>query len=367
MHKIYLVPSSDPQAENVKDEYITIENSGSYSWEQIGSTAIDLSGYYTAQQTDSAISQALTTELASYTTTQALTQLLAAKQDVISDLAAIRNGAQSGATAYQKPNTGIPSTDLASAVQTSLGKADSALQSFTETDPTVPSWAKQSSKPTYTAQEVGALPADTPIPDELSDLSDDSTHRLVTDTEKATWNGKQEALVSGTNIKTINNESILGGGNINIQGGGGSQVQSDWNQSDNTAVDYIKNKPTIPEIPNNTAYLSNDSGEGIVPDDGIRAVTVTSAAAMTISPDVVTVIDGAVGTAAITLQVPQDNLAHVWDIMMTTDSTVAITFAMSNSATILAPSGFSIGASKAVEISVIGVGTKYYLRYGEFA
>lgn len=31
-------------------------------------------------------------------------------------------------TAYQKPGTGIPSTDLASAVQTSLGKADSAYQ-----------------------------------------------------------------------------------------------------------------------------------------------------------------------------------------------------------------------------------------------
>jgi hypothetical protein len=31
-------------------------------------------------------------------------------------------------TAYQKPSTGIPSTDLASAVQTSLGKADSAYQ-----------------------------------------------------------------------------------------------------------------------------------------------------------------------------------------------------------------------------------------------
>lgn len=58
------------------------------------------------------------------------------------------------------------------------------------------------------------------IPDELSDLSDDSTHRLVTDTEKLTWSGKQDALVSGTNIKTINNESILGSGNIDIQGGG---------------------------------------------------------------------------------------------------------------------------------------------------
>lgn len=51
------------------------------------------------------------------------------KQDAITDLATIRSGASAGATAYQKPSGGIPSTDLASAVQTSLGKADSALQS----------------------------------------------------------------------------------------------------------------------------------------------------------------------------------------------------------------------------------------------
>ena len=31
------------------------------------------------------------------------------------------------------------------------------LKSYTETDPTVPSWAKASTKPTYTASEVGAL------------------------------------------------------------------------------------------------------------------------------------------------------------------------------------------------------------------
>ena len=33
--------------------------------------------------------------------------------------------------------------------------------------------------------------------------------------------GAQEQLVSGTNIKTINGESILGSGNITISGGGG--------------------------------------------------------------------------------------------------------------------------------------------------
>jgi hypothetical protein len=35
----------------------------------------------------------------------------------------------------------------------------------------------------------------------------------------ATWNAKQDALVSGTNIKTINGESILGSGNIEVSGG----------------------------------------------------------------------------------------------------------------------------------------------------
>lgn len=68
------------------------------------------------------------------------------------------------ASAYHKPQSGVPKSDLEQSVQTSLSKADTALQSFTETDPTVPSWAKQESKPTYTAQEVGALPSTTVIP-----------------------------------------------------------------------------------------------------------------------------------------------------------------------------------------------------------
>lgn len=37
------------------------------------------------------------------------------------------------------------------------------LTSFTETDPTVPTWAKAAQKPSYTAAEVGALPDDTDL------------------------------------------------------------------------------------------------------------------------------------------------------------------------------------------------------------
>lgn len=46
----------------------------------------------------------------------------------------------------------------------------------------------------------------------------------VTTSDKSTWNGKQDALVSGTNIKTINNTSILGSGNIEIEGGNKVEV-----------------------------------------------------------------------------------------------------------------------------------------------
>lgn len=68
-------------------------------------------------------------------------QQISLKQDKISDLDNIRSGAAKGATAlqsytekytgtYSKPSGGIPKTDLATAVQTSLGKADTALQSI---------------------------------------------------------------------------------------------------------------------------------------------------------------------------------------------------------------------------------------------
>ena len=44
--------------------------------------------------------------------------------------------------------------------------------------------------------------------------------------EKEFWSGKQAKLVSGTNIKTINNQSILGSGNITISGGGSGESSS---------------------------------------------------------------------------------------------------------------------------------------------
>lgn len=57
----------------------------------------------------------------------------------------------------------------------------------------------------------------------LKENYENAEHITPTDIEQLTSliNSKQEILVSGTNIKTINNQSILGSGNITIQGGGG--------------------------------------------------------------------------------------------------------------------------------------------------
>ena len=133
----------------------------------------------------------------------------------------------------------------------------------------------------------------------------------ITSSDITAWNDKQDELVSGTNIKTINNQSLLGAGNITIQGGGGGTVpdnvvtsydgtyiyclsQSDYDTLEqgqqldpdtfyyitDASTDYVSRLylstyyPTyadidsmayitmndIPTIPSNTSDLYNDSG-----------------------------------------------------------------------------------------------------------
>ena len=57
LQTIYMVPSDDPQTGNVYDEYMYIGS----AWERIGSTAIDLTDYYTKAQVDAVIRDAMYT------------------------------------------------------------------------------------------------------------------------------------------------------------------------------------------------------------------------------------------------------------------------------------------------------------------
>jgi hypothetical protein len=133
------------------------------------------------------------------------------------------------------------------------------ITGYTETDPTVPSWAKASSKPSYTASEVGAVPTTRKVNGKAlsSDIEIGSveipmsspwetvgavdvqgaleyldSNMLTSETDPvftasaahgisssdiSNWNSKQAALVSGTNIKTVNSTSLLGSGNVAVQ------------------------------------------------------------------------------------------------------------------------------------------------------
>ena len=71
---------------------------------------------------------------------------------------------------------------------------------------------------------------------DLHDSLDNYCTKSEVDTELA---DKQDKLTAGANI-TIDANNV-------ISSTGGTQVQADWNQTDDTAVDYIKNKPAIPD------------------------------------------------------------------------------------------------------------------------
>ena len=66
-------------------------------------------------------------------------------------------------------------------------------------------------------------------------------------------NAKQNTLVSGTNIKTINNESILGSGNIEVQGG---SVTVDTALS-STSENPVQNKVIYAAIGNIESLLAS--------------------------------------------------------------------------------------------------------------
>ena len=61
--------------------------------------------------------------------------------------------------------------------------------------------------------------------------------------EKESWSAKQNKLVSGTNIKTVNGESILGSGNIAIEGGGGGTITGVSANGTSIATSGVANIP----------------------------------------------------------------------------------------------------------------------------
>lgn len=107
---------------------------------------------------------------------QDLVAKLNAKQDVISDIDTIR----------EKSSTALQSGDNVSELTNDAGYVDNTYHDDTKQD----------------------------VIDDIDDI------RETTNSNAEALQTKQDTLISGTNIKTVNNQSLLGSGNITIQGGG---------------------------------------------------------------------------------------------------------------------------------------------------
>ena len=93
---------------------------------------------------------------------------------------------------------------------------------FEETDPTVPDWAKQPEKPTYTAEDVGALPDNTKIPTKTSELENDSGFLYSPPTPEV---GKILKIKSVNEDGTFTCEWADSGSNLDVRINGESIVQ----------------------------------------------------------------------------------------------------------------------------------------------
>lgn len=170
-----------------------------------------------------------------------------------------------------------------------------------ETDPTVSEWAKQPTKPSYTANEVGALPVGTKIPTKTSDLTNDSGYltqipeEYVTETELGQKgyvieDDIPEKLPSPGTLTFTGavNDTYDGSANktINIPTGGGEGGTTDYNDltnkpklngvtlEGNNTLDQVGVLAKNQGSNNSGKYLSVGSDGNVVPVDAPSGGTV---------------------------------------------------------------------------------------------
>lgn len=141
-------------------------------------------------------------------------------------------------------------------------------------------------------------------------IEQDSNNRFVTDAEKTAWNAKQAALVSGTNIKTINGVSLLGSGNVAIESGTGVTVTGSLTlyatQSTTLTITNFDSATTYSvSVTGGTATITGDqitytagatAGTYAITING-RAVPVTVQPASVLAPTITNPTNGATGVS----------------------------------------------------------------------
>ena len=146
--------------------------------------------------------------------------------------------------------------DLALDVQTSLDKADTAIQS-------IEGLATEIYVDTKIADMVDSAPETLNTLNELADALGDDPNFAATIAEEI--GKKQEVLVSGENIKTINGESVLGSGNITIENGSSIDVTVD--QTYNPESENAQSGKVVAEAINNITITAGE-GVGQATDEG---------------------------------------------------------------------------------------------------
>lgn len=142
------------------------------------------------------------------------------------------------------------------------------LTSYTETDPTVPSWAKEANKPAYSYSEIANTPTIPTVPTNVSAFTNDAgylTSYTETDPTVPAW--AKEANKPAYNYSEIANTPTIPTVPTNISaftndaGYLTTYTETDpqftaWDKDYNDLI----NKPTIPTIPNNVSTFTNDAG-----------------------------------------------------------------------------------------------------------
>ena len=125
---------------------------------------------------------------------------------------------------------------------------------------TISSWISEN----YNSSANGYKISNYNIPDYVYIFSDDDN----TIDENKMYFDLDITLISGTNIKTINGESILGSGDLVISGGG-EETDPVWTAEKvnyytktevNTSLESKANKSEIPTVPTNVSAFTNDAG-----------------------------------------------------------------------------------------------------------
>lgn len=160
----------------------------------------------------------------------------------------------------------IDPSDIADAVEDYMDE-----HPFVETDPTVPNWAKQPTKPTYTAQEVGALPDSTVIPtvpqmavDAVLDGMDDWTSGKTVDA--ATLKNAMNLIAQGINTKA--DVSDIPTAVSDLTNDSGYQTATDVQ----TAISPLQTK----SITDTGGYYTTDTVEGALQEIGAELAGVNT-------------------------------------------------------------------------------------------